>query len=731
MPTFTSGNDTFTVSAAGTYTLDFLAGDDRLNVYGGTSVTAHMGTGNDFAVVKAALVDIFGDAGADRFDIYVSNAKVDGGADNDTINIRGGGGVIAHGGLGGDRFNFSADATGVTLHGDDGNDNFDGYFHAVTGSIFGGLGNDNFLEFKTGANLVGGLGNDIYRITVGSPATITENAGEGIDTVQVARGYNYILPANLDNIVVQAFAGSVATPAQLVGNDLNNRIYGHGNHEVIYGMSGDDYLSGKYGDDIIGGGDGNDVLDGGPGSDTLAGDFGNDTLVGRGGDDIMDGGPGNDVYYVDSVFDQVVENYTGGGGGGSDILRALVTNITLPNDIEFGILMVAGGGALYGGTIANTLYGSVGNDTLGGNGGNDTIRGAGGNDTLDGGTGNDLLYGGIGNDTYVIDSLSDALFENVGEGTDTVHVTVSGYSLGGSIENGVIVSNAGLSLSGNFGDNVLTGGSGGDSLNGSFGNDTLSGAGGDDTLSGGSGNDVMDGGTGADYLSGSFGDDTYYIDNSHDVAWELDGDGNDSLFIVESVSDYYDFDGIEKITLLAFVFGEVTGNLSSNLMTGTDYSDGLDGAEGNDTIIANGGPDLLDGGEGNDLINGGAGNDSLQGGEGADTLTGGTESDVFYYLVDYYSPPAGYDTITDFQTAFDTIDLSSVDANSLLAGNQAFNTNGTSTNTPGDLWIAHYGGIGSIGNYMIYGDVNGDGNADLQILVHLASGTVDQISIVY
>src|SRR5690349_22456465 len=117
MPTFTSGADTYTVKAAGTYDLDMLGGDDRLNVYAGDTVTAHLGDGNDLAILKAALNTIFGDAGADRFDIYAVNATIDGGADNDTINVRGGSGLTAHGGLGDDRFNFYVDSS-VTLYGD-------------------------------------------------------------------------------------------------------------------------------------------------------------------------------------------------------------------------------------------------------------------------------------------------------------------------------------------------------------------------------------------------------------------------------------------------------------------------------------------------------------------------------------------------------------------------------------------------------------------------------------
>ena len=206
MPTFTSGADTYTVSVAGTYDLDMLGGDDRLNVYGGTSVTAHLGDGNDLAVLKAAILNIFGDAGADKFDIWAVNAAVDGGADNDTINVRGGSGLTAHGGLGADRFNFYSDSSGVTLYGDDGNDDFVVYNHNVSGTLYGGAGSDYFVQFRSGAILLGGLGNDIYRITVGSPAAVIENASEGIDAVQVARGYTYTLPDNVENMSIQGFA---------------------------------------------------------------------------------------------------------------------------------------------------------------------------------------------------------------------------------------------------------------------------------------------------------------------------------------------------------------------------------------------------------------------------------------------------------------------------------------------------------------------------------------------
>jgi Ca2+-binding RTX toxin-like protein len=267
MPTFTDGSDTYTVKTAGTYVLDFLGGDDRLNVYGASTVTSHLGDGNDLAILKAGLSTIFGDAGADRFDIYASNAAIDGGADNDLINLRGGSGVMAHGGLGDDRFNFLADTSLVTLYGDDGADLFVGYNHNVSGSLNGGAGNDFFTQFKAGVTLIGGLGDDVYRLTIGPYPTIIENAGEGVDTVQLPRGCDYIMPDNLENVSVLQIPGSTLLEPTIVGNALDNRIAGHDNDETLIGQAGTDRLIGNGGSDTLFGGWGADTLTGGTGVD--------------------------------------------------------------------------------------------------------------------------------------------------------------------------------------------------------------------------------------------------------------------------------------------------------------------------------------------------------------------------------------------------------------------------------------------------------------------------------
>ena len=57
--------------------------------------------------------------------------------------------------------------------------------------------------------------------------------------------------------------------------------------------------------------------------------------------------------------------------------------------------------------------------------GNDTVTGNSSNNILNGGNGDDLLIGGLGDDTFIVDSISDTIYENVNEGTDLIFSSVS------------------------------------------------------------------------------------------------------------------------------------------------------------------------------------------------------------------------------------------------------------------------------------------------------------------
>ena len=89
------------------------------------------------------------------------------------------------------------------------------------------------------------------------------------------------------------------------------------------------------------------------------------------------------------------------------------------------------------------------------------------------------------------------------------------------------------------------------------------------------------------------------------------------------------------------------------------------------------GLDLIESGAGADTINAGAGDDVLIGGDGIDKLTGGGGNDRFRFEATTNSGPlmSNSDIIYDFQDGGgfeDILDLSNIDANTLLAGNQSF-----------------------------------------------------------
>ncbi|MBI3672904.1 MAG: hypothetical protein HY245_05705, partial [Rhizobiales bacterium] len=153
----------------------------------------------------------------------------------------------------------------------------------------------------------------------------------------------------------------------------------------------------------------------------------------------------------------------------------------------------------------------------------------------------------------------------------------------------------------------------------------------------------------------------------------------------------------------------------TDTITGTSGNDKLSGTTIADTMLGLTGNDILRGGDGNDTLNGGDGNDWLNGGFGADILTGGLGADTFIFRNIAASPSGSgtYDTITDFSHAQgDRIALDTIDANPSVSGDQAFNFIGANafTNHAGELRYQ----TTSTG-LMVYGDINGDGVADLAI----------------
>ena len=157
--------------------------------------------------------------------------------------------------------------------------------------------------------------------------------------------------------------------------------------------------------------------------------------------------------------------------------------------------------------------------------------------------------------------------------------------------------------------------------------------------------------------------------------------------------------------------------------TGTALANHIIGTFSADTIIGLGGNDILEGRGGNDIIDGGAGNDRIIGGAGADRLTGGPGIDTFAYLgLSDFSKVYGAEWITDWSHE-DKIDLSAIDANAMMAGNQAFKFAGYSfahpptVTTPGTFTIGGFGG-----ELWIIGYTNNIPGADLMINLWSAMG---------
>lgn len=339
------------------------------------------------------------------------------------------------------------------------------------------------------------------------------------------------------------------------GTAGNDTIYGWAKGNDASSLSSNDTLNGLAGNDQLNGGTGDDSLIGSTGIDTLNGQAGNDTLDGSFGSDTLDGGTGNDTYIINSTLDSsqnlVTDFITEASNSGTDTVQLTSENLfttyplyyTLGSNLENLTLkgkasniiiaqgnvldnIIFGGDAnnyydylygpgagtynLKGGDGNDHLYGEAGNDLLDGELGNDALIGGTGNDSLDGGVGTDTLSGGTGNDEYFVDSMGDTITEYFNEGVDKVNSDLN-YTLGekSNLEDleitGEAISGTGNTsdntISGNYNNNYLYGGSGNDilglltSYRGSAiedpGDDYLDGQAGNDTLRGGGDNDQL------------------------------------------------------------------------------------------------------------------------------------------------------------------------------------------------------------------------------------------------
>lgn len=258
-------------------------------------------------------------------------------------------------------------------------------------------------------------------------------------------------------------------------------------------------------------------------------------------------------------------------------------------------------------------------------------------------------------------------------------------------------------------------------------------------LHGGDGNDQLRGIANATtHMAGGAGDDWYFVRDASDTIFEEAGAGTDRVY---STINYVLGDNVEELWLqnagltgvgnaldnrLVGSSGDETlwGLDGNDLMQGGAGNDTLWGGNGNDTLRGDDGDDrlygeadndLLFGGAGDDYLDGGAGDDILEGGTGFDRFFGGAGKDQFRFRDEDFTSTSNVKAILDFcSEEGDIINLSLMDANSKVDGNQAFCFIGTTAfdGTAGQLRYEVMGGTSHV-----MGDIDGDGKADFTLLL--------------
>lgn len=328
-------------------------------------------------------------------------------------------------------------------------------------------------------------------------------------------------------------------------------------------------------------------------------------------------------------------------------------------------------------TIPSVETGFVGNEfsnTIVGTAQKDIILGLNSNDTLTGGAGNDVVDGGFGDDR-IIATVNDGNDTYIGGGT------IDTYDLAGTSAAATVNLSTGTATSLQTGTDTLN---------------TI------ENVTGSSGNDIITAANGANLLNGVGGNDTFIMTVDDAVDDIRGGTGADTI-------DYSVYVSNLSVTLNGITPATFTGSgvLNNDVIREIEN---FTGGSGNDSITGDA--------NANRLI-GGAGNDTLNGGLGVDTLTGGLGSDTFNYGLPTQSGlgVAARDVITDFISGADKLNFSGIDADTLVAGDQAFSFNtiaGAAISAAGQL-VFHYEGTGANEITVVQGNVNAAVAPDFEV----------------
>ncbi len=614
---WSSGDAGSSISAKVSELVRYSYGDDAHDVMIGDALSDRMfgGAGDDVLFGLDGDDYLYGGTGSDW---------LVGGDGNDTLYGEDGNDVL-EGGYGDD-----------TLYGGAGDDHLfgeagDDFLYGGAGDDYldGGAGND-WLDGGAGVDrMYGGMGDDTY-VVRNSNDKVIEYANHGYDTVRATVSYALAAGTHVEELRTTSSTGTKAI--NLTGNSFDQKIVGNA---------------------------GDNRLDGGGGVNELI------------------GGKGNDTYIVRNSADKVIEK----ANEGYDIVRAAV-NYALADGVHVEELR----------TDSNAGTNAI---RLTGNSFDQKIVGNAGDNRLDSGGGVNVLQGLDGNDTYIVRNAADQVIEKAGEGYDIVRAAVN-YTLadGTHVEELRTDSNAGttaIRLTGNAFDQKIVGNAG---------------------------DNRLDGGGGVNVLQGLGGNDTYFVRNSADQVIEKANEGYD---IVRSTVNYTLADGthVEElrtdsnagttaIRLTGNAFDQkIVGNAGDNRLDGGGGVNVLEGRGGNDTYVVRNSADQVieKADEGYDIVRttvsyaladgthveelrtnsnagtaaidltgnafdqkivGNAGDNVIDGGGGKDMLTGGAGKDTFVFSTKIGA--ARTDTITDFLSTDDTIQLSSAIFKGLAMG---------------------------------------------------------------
>jgi Ca2+-binding RTX toxin-like protein len=165
---------------------------------------------------------------------------------------------------------------------------------------------------------------------------------------------------------------------------------------------------------------------------------------------------------------------------------------------------------------------------------------------------------------------------------------------------------------------------------------------------------------------------------------------------------------------------EGLGTAAADMIDGTSSADAVDALGGEDRVSGAKGDDMLLGGGGSDELKGGRGDDVLTGGLDADTMTGGGGADVFAFTLLEDSTAPDRDTILPGSKgvalgkpgaeAGDLIDLTAIDADATLIGDQAFVFG--SIGTVAGLWLVEEGDL-----TVVRASVDADADAEFELAI--------------